>query len=450
MTPYFLAHSNMQAALRQSVRRVASIGRNAPVSSHSRSFSSRLQSARNPRVFAGLTAVALVGGGVAVASGATWAETKAVQEDITAAPVTSEAKDAVSGTKTVNIKPDFEKMVLDAQQEIIDAISELDGNEFRVDEWERPNGRGIGRSAVLQDGNVFEKAGVNVSVVKGPLPAAAVAQMRSNGKAIREGAKPNFYATGISLVIHPKNPMAPTVHLNYRFFQVEDPETNEKTWWFGGGADLTPSYLFEEDAIEFHSALKAACDKHDSSYYGKFKKWCDEYFYINHRKETRGIGGIFFDDLDVRPANTASDKDLSDQEAIMAFSRDCLKSFVPTYISIMKRRKDLPFTPEQKEWQQLRRGRYVEFNLVLDRGTKFGLSTPDNARIESILVSMPLTARWQYMHEPEEGSDEAKLMEVLKNPRDWALDMTDLKNASFQDIMAELARRSEEEAKASN
>ncbi|GBG32506.1 Oxygen-dependent coproporphyrinogen-III oxidase [Hondaea fermentalgiana] len=406
---------------------------------------------------------ALAGGATAAAtwwSSPSWAHTKAAASAETV-EVEPEAKEAIevvedgevktqdaAADDEKDIRPDFEALVLRVQQEICDAISGLDGHKFRVDEWERPNNRGIGKSCVLQDGNVFEKAGVNVSVVKGPLPPAAVSQMRSRGKPLREGAKPNFYAAGISLVIHPHNPMAPTVHLNYRFFQVEDPETKEKSWWFGGGADLTPSYLFEEDAVEFHSALKAACDKHDPTYFDRFKKWCDEYFYIKHRKESRGIGGIFFDDLDERPANSVSRKDLTDREAIMAFSKDCLESFVPTYISIMKRRKDMPFTPEQKEWQQLRRGRYVEFNLVLDRGTKFGLSTPDNARIESILVSLPLTARWEYMHEPEEGTEEAKIMDVVRNPRDWAVDLKELEDASFQEIMAELARRSEAEAEA--
>ena len=186
--------------------------------------------------------------------------------------------------------------------------------------------------------------------------------------------------------------MAPTVHLNYRYFEVTDPKTGEVTWWFGGGADLTPAYLFEEDAVEFHSALKRQCDKHDPALFARFKKWCDEYFYNPHRDETRGVGGIFFDDLEERPQ--LADARLDDRTAISRFSADCLASFGPAYIAIMQRRKDMPFTEQQKEWQQIRRGRYVEFNLVYDRGTKFGLTTPKNARIESILVSMPLTARW--------------------------------------------------------
>jgi len=332
----------------------------------------------------------------------------------------------------------FEQMILKAQKDICKAISDLDGNEFRIDEWERENDNGIGKSCCLQDGNCFEKAGVNVSIVKGKLPPEAAKQMRSRGKDMGENPS-RFYAAGISLVIHPKNPMAPTVHLNYRFFEVTDKNTGKTTWWFGGGTDLTPSYLFEEDAIEFHSGLKQVCDKHDPTYYSRFKKWCDEYFFIKHRQESRGIGGIFFDDIDERPAN--SKKDLSDRDAIMAFSSDCLAAFIPSYISIMRKRKDMEFTKEQKQWQQLRRGRYVEFNLVLDRGTKFGLNTPKNARIESILVSLPLTARWEYMHEVQKDSPEDKLTQILKKPREWAVDTNTLKSSSFKDLLRELSKR---------
>ena len=219
-----------------------------------------------------------------------------------------------------DIKPAFEHFVFRLQDEICASIGDLEassgsGKTFQKDVWSRPENKGNGRSCVLQDGKIFEKAGVNVSVVKGSLPPAAVQQMRSRGKCITsEDNKqdPPFYAAGISLVIHPVNPMAPTVHLNYRYFEVTDPISGKVTWWFGGGSDLTPSYLFEEDCIEFHSSLKKACDKHDESFFPKFKKWCDKYFYNVHRQEARGIGGIFYDDLDKRPSK--ADPKLNDRQ----------------------------------------------------------------------------------------------------------------------------------------
>ncbi|CAG8785362.1 14859_t:CDS:1, partial [Acaulospora morrowiae] len=208
--------------------------------------------------------------------------------------------------------------------------------------------------------------------------------------------------------MHPNNPHAPTIHMNYRYFEIDNDDGTAKLWWFGGGSDLTPSYLYEEDAVHFHQTIKDACDKHDPNYYPKFKKWCDDYFFLKHRGEARGVGGIFFDDLSEKPA-----------EEIFAFVKQCGNSFLPSYVPLIKRRKDTVFTEKEKEWQQLRRGRYVEFNLIWDRGTKFGLQTP-GSRIESIFVSLPLTARWEYMHTPKKGSREEKLLEVLKNPRDWA------------------------------
>ena len=215
-----------------------------------------------------------------------------------------------------------------------------------------------------------------------------------------------FFAAGISLVFHPRSPMAPTVHANYRYFERGDGQ-QPGAWWFGGGAELTPSYLFEEDARHFHQVHREACDKHDPALYPRFKQWCDEYFFIKHRGESRGLGGIFFDNLNDR-----------DQDACFAFVSDCARSFLPAYMPIIERRAALPATEAQRDWQQLRRGRYVEFNLVYDRGTLFGLRT--NGRIESILMSLPLTARWEYMHAPEPGSEEARLLEVLQTPRDWA------------------------------
>lgn len=293
--------------------------------------------------------------------------------------------------------------VLDLQDRICHGLSALDGNEFREDRWERPGGGG-GRSRVLQEGTFFEKAGVNVSAVHGELTPEAARAM-SGGKNVPEEAGLAFFATGISLVLHPWNPMAPTVHANFRYFERGGGKL-PGSWWFGGGADLTPSYLFEEDAVHFHSTLKTACDAHDPTYYSRFKKWCDEYFFIPHRGETRGIGGIFFDDLNDRP-----------QDDVFAFVQSCGDAFLPAYIPIAERRRELPYGEAQKQWQQLRRGRYVEFNLVYDRGTTFGLRT--GGRIESILVSLPLTARWEYDHHPEAGSPEEDLLKVLRSPRSW-------------------------------
>lgn len=303
----------------------------------------------------------------------------------------------------------MEKYIKDQQQNITSALSAIDGAPFRTDEWSRPGGGG-GITCVLQDGNVFEKGGVGVSVVYGTLPPPAIAKMRANHRSIDVNASSlDFFASGISMVLHPKNPMAPTVHLNYRYFETCNPDGSSQAWWFGGGCDLTPSYLFEEDAVHFHKTIKEACDRHDAEYYPRFKKWCDEYFSIPHRGEARGVGGIFFDDLDESQAP---------KESSFSFIQDCLESFLPSYIPILEKRKDMPFTEEEKEWQQIRRGRYVEFNLVHDRGTSFGLNTP-GSRVESILMSLPVTASWKYMHEPVEGSREAELVGVLKEPREW-------------------------------
>ncbi|KAH8899479.1 Coproporphyrinogen III oxidase-like protein [Thozetella sp. PMI_491] len=306
----------------------------------------------------------------------------------------------------------MEKFVKEQQMEIVRALEDLDGSKFKIDEWQRPHGGG-GITCVLQDGNVFEKAGVAVSVIYGTLPKAGIQRMRANHKSLADGDEIpeslEFFVAGISLVVHPKNPMAPTVHLNYRYFETAKPDGSSGAWWFGGGSDLTPSYLFDEDAVQFHRSLKDVCDAHHKDYYPKFKKWCDDYFNNKHRGERRGIGGIFFDDLD---------ETVSDKENTFAFIQDSLKSFIPTYVSIMKRRKDMPFTAKEKEWQQIRRGRYVEFNLVHDRGTSFGLNTP-GARVESILMTLPLTASWQYMHEPQPKSRESRLLDVLKTPKEW-------------------------------
>lgn len=293
-------------------------------------------------------------------------------------------------------------MVKAAQDDICAALAEVDGGSFREDTWERDGGGG-GRSRVLQDSAVFEKAGVNVSEVYGTLSPQAAQAMGGGSKADPEDLR--FFATGVSLVIHPHNPMAPTAHANYRYFERGD-GSKPGTWWFGGGADLTPSYLFEEDAVHFHRVHKEACDASDPAFYPRFKTWCDHYFLIAHRGERRGVGGIFFDDLHDRAP-----------EDLFLFASDCARAFVPAYVPLVKRRKDLPYTDANKRWQALRRGRYVEFNLVYDRGTTFGLRT--GGRIESILMSLPLVARWEYDHAPAAGSEEATLLSVLKEPRDW-------------------------------
>ncbi|KAL0879853.1 hypothetical protein ABMA27_002387 [Loxostege sticticalis] len=275
--------------------------------------------------------------------------------------------------------------------------------KFKVDRWLRSEGGG-GITCVLQDGRVFEKAGVNISVVSGTLPPAAVQQMRSRGKNLQNADLP-FFAAGVSAVIHPRNPMVPTIHFNYRYFEVQDKDGVH--WWFGGGTDLTPYYLNEEDAKHFHLTLKHACDAHDETYYAKFKKWCDDYFHIPHRGERRGVGGIFFDDLDT-----------PSQYEAFNFVTSCAEAVIPSYLPIVQKHKDDAYGYHERQWQLLRRGRYVEFNLIYDRGTKFGLHTPQ-ARYESILMSLPLNAKWEYMHEPKANSPEEKLMKVLKEPRDW-------------------------------
>lgn len=340
-------------------------------------------------------------------------------------------------TKNSPMRLRMEALIEEHQNRIVFALEDIDGKKFQRDKWSRPLGGG-GTSCVLQDGNVFEKAGVNTSIVYGELPRPAIEKMRADHKSFVDSdvEKLNFFAAGISLVLHPHNPMAPTVHLNYRYFETSDPRdpvnatgTSQTNWWFGGGTDLTPCYLFEDDAKHFHKTIKSACDKHDKDYYPRFKKWCDDYFKIEHRKESRGIGGIFFDDLDASTQPNSKNP----QEDLFQFVVSGLESFLPAYLPIIKKRKDMPFLPQQKEWQQLRRGRYVEFNLIYDRGTSFGLRTP-GARVESILMSLPLTARWEYMHplcgtglpetieQEDDGSHEKEkeLMDVLKNPREWA------------------------------
>lgn len=360
-----------------------------------------------------------------------------VQSAATLAEVDEVTRRRTKINKNSPMRLRMEALIQEHQNRIVFALEQLDGKKFHRDSWNRKQGGG-GVSCVLQDGNVFEKAGVNTSIVYGELNRPAIEKMRADHKSFvgADVEKLNFFAAGISLVLHPKNPMAPTVHLNYRYFETSDPRDPvnatgqaKQNWWFGGGSDLTPSYLFEEDAKHFHKTIKTACDKHDKEFYPKFKKWADTYFYIPHRQEGRGIGGIFFDDLSTDSAPAAKNP----QEELFQFCVSGLESFLPSYLPIIKKRMDMPFTPEQKAWQQLRRGRYVEFNLVHDRGTSFGLRTP-GARIESILMSLPLTARWEYMH-PISGTGapplvdedeldstnqkELEVMEVLRKPREW-------------------------------
>ncbi len=285
----------------------------------------------------------------------------------------------------------FREGLLRWQDDVSAALERLDGGRFREDAWQRPGGGG-GRSRVLSEGTIFERAGVNYSDVFGELPEDVAKTMPGEGL--------SFRASGVSLVFHPRNPMAPIVHANFRIFE------RGETFWFGGGADLTPCYLFEEDARHFHRTLKTACDKHDPGYYPRFKKWCDEYFFIKHRGECRGVGGIFFDHL------------TGDRKALEAFVADAWASFLPAYLPIVEERSAMPYGEEERAFQLLRRGRYVEFNLVYDRGTVFGLKT--GGRIESILMSLPPLARWEYAFEPAPGSREAKLFEVLRAPREWA------------------------------
>jgi coproporphyrinogen III oxidase len=286
------------------------------------------------------------------------------------------------------------------QQKICLELEAEDGRgKFRSDLWNREEGGG-GDSRIMEQGAVFEKGGVNFSHVHGTLPEFL--RSETNQAA-------HFDATGVSIVIHPANPFVPIIHMNVRYFQMSDkPDGAITDRWFGGGIDLTPAYVFDEDAVLFHQALKSACDPHDALYYPRFKKWCDEYFYIVHRQEMRGVGGIFFDHL--RPGSDA------ECSALFSFARSVGDLFAPTYRRIVERRKSLAYDASNRQWQYIRRGRYAEFNLVYDRGTAFGLKT--NGRIESILMSMPPVAHWVYDHHPRPGSVEERSLSRFQ-PRDW-------------------------------
>jgi coproporphyrinogen III oxidase len=288
------------------------------------------------------------------------------------------------------------------QDDICQQLETLEPHtRFREDKWDRPEGGG-GITRVIGNGEVWEKGGVNTSVVYGLVTDVMRQQLKLEGH--------SWFACGLSLVIHPLNPFAPTVHANYRMFEIYNADGSLSDRWFGGGTDLTPYYLFDEDARAFHVAYKAACDEFDPSFYPRFKKICDDYFVNTHRgNERRGIGGIFYDHC--RPNEN------QDADFWMRFAMRCGATFAPVYLSIVQRRKDMSFTADNKHWQEIRRGRYVEFNLVHDRGTIFGLKT--NGRTESILMSLPPTVRFEYDYKPEPGSAEDKLWQACLHPVEW-------------------------------
>ena len=291
------------------------------------------------------------------------------------------------------IASDYQKI----QDEICLGLEEADGlSSFEEEIWERDGGGG-GRTRIIRNGNIIEKGGVNFSAVHGKLPEAIKKSFKVDSD--------DFFATGVSIVIHPKHPWVPIIHMNIRYFEL-----NDQVRWFGGGIDLTPHYIVEDDAQFFHQSLKDVCDAYSTNFYPEFKEWADRYFYIPHRNETRGIGGVFYDRL--TPEKTG----LSFND-IFEFSKSLGRSFVPIYTELINRNKNKPFTEDHKQWQYIRRSRYVEFNLVYDAGTKFGLET--NGRIESILMSLPPQANWEYEHIPEEGSEEDKTLSFLKKGIEW-------------------------------
>jgi coproporphyrinogen III oxidase len=281
------------------------------------------------------------------------------------------------------------------QDNICKSLETADGlGTFKEDKWDHHSGGG-GRSRVLENGNIIEKGGVNFSAVRGQTSEALMRQMNLTEQA-------DYFATGVSIVMHPQSPMVPIIHMNVRYFEMSNGVS-----WFGGGIDLTPHYVVEEDARWFHQQLKTSCDKHDLNYYPRFKKWADDYFYIPHRQETRGVGGIFFDYLKTE-----------EKQSLFGFVQEVGETFAPTYTHLMLKNKNLPFGEAEKDWQLVRRGRYAEFNLAWDRGTKFGLET--GGRTESILMSLPPLARWKYDYQPSEDSREGQTILLLKKGIEWA------------------------------
>lgn len=281
------------------------------------------------------------------------------------------------------------------QDSICASLEKLDGKStFKEDQWTRPEGGG-GRSRVIKDGNLIEKGGVNFSAVSGPTPNKILEALNL--------PEAEFFATGVSIVLHPHNPWVPIIHMNVRYFEMSN-----GVWWFGGGIDLTPHIVIREKAKSFHQFLKDTCDNHDPSYYSKFKEWADEYFFVKHRNETRGVGGIFFDRL-----SDSSGKSQKDQ---WKFVQEVGETFIPAYADAVSDLRNKAFSNEDKNWQKIRRGRYVEFNLVHDKGTKFGLDT--NGRTESILMSLPPEANWEYDHQPE-TAQQKETLNLLKKGIDW-------------------------------
>jgi coproporphyrinogen III oxidase len=293
-------------------------------------------------------------------------------------------------------KEEIAEIYRSMQDHICAGLEAGDGRgKFKEDAWERPGGGG-GRTRIFENGSIIEKGGVAFSAVHGPTPEKILDKLGLE--------KADFFATGVSIVLHPFSPMVPIIHMNIRYFEMENGVN-----WFGGGIDLTPHYIIPEDARYFHQEVKKVCDQFDSEYYPKFKKWADDYFYLKHRNETRGVGGIFYDRLTAK-----SDEQF---EQILNFSLGIGRLFPEVYSHFMKKNDSIPYGAEEKAWQNLRRGRYVEFNLVWDSGTKFGLDT--NGRTESILMSMPPQAEWTYMHQPSPGSKEAFTLDHLKKDIDW-------------------------------
>ncbi len=355
---------------------------------------------------------------------------------------------SVHKTETKELRGQWIDFIYGLQNRICSALEEVDGKaKFIEDEWQRADGEGGGgKTRVIQNGNVFEKGGVNTSVVYGQVTD----KMRKHLSIDSE----KWFAAGLSLVIHPVNPFVPTVHCNYRMFELYDAEDNLVDRWYGGGTDLTPYYIFEEDAKYFHQTYKDVCDEFDPSFYPTMKKICDDYFVNAHRNnERRGIGGIFYDhrresphpnlpptgegtanaqpllneDVKVSSASPKGEGSAADSSPVggsrkgaefwASFGKACGDAFIPAYIPIVKKRKNTPYTEANKHWQEIRRGRYVEFNLVHDRGTLFGLKT--QGRIESILMSLPPTVRFEYNYQPTPGSEEDKLLQVCLYPREW-------------------------------
>jgi len=307
-------------------------------------------------------------------------------------------------TDTKEARNQWIHSIMQLQDTICKTLEDVDGKaSFSSDSWQRSEGKGGGGlTRVIEKGSVFEKGGVNTSIVYGPVTEQMQKQLGIHGS--------KWFAAGLSLVIHPVNPFVPTVHCNYRMFELYHETDMLADRWFGGGTDLTPYYLFEEDAAHFHQTFKNICDEFDAAFYPRFKKACDDYFVNKHRhNERRGIGGIFFDYE--RP------DEIHDVDFWMNFGKACGNAFIPAYVHIVEKRKNCEYSEQNKHWQETRRGRYVEFNLIHDRGTLFGLRT--GGRTESILMSLPPTARFEYDYRPEPGSDEDKLLQVCLHPREW-------------------------------